>query len=327
VVAADPTASDTLVYNARPGAGSENVRLAPTALAAGVLTTNAPITPPITFTGVEHLDVVLQPGEGDVFAVDGTLANDHVIVTSGLEIGHLHVEGTMGDGGIGPFALPSIDVRNLPASGSFGLFNAFNFGGVDTLEIVGTSGNDEFALTGTGALVHSVNGVPTNRIGFVNFADVTVESLDGDDTFSVEADPSYNLHLHGGNPSASDTAFFATPTGTVTVNLANLVAGADTSVTGFGAGTVTLSGIEIANIDTDDELLNFVGTSGPDEISYTRPRARIQVLSRKPASIPSSISRASTIRWASTRKAAPTVSSSWAQAVTTRSPSRKAPAL
>ncbi len=271
VNAGDPTASDTLVINGRPGEASEIIRLNPTAVGAGTIT-NAGV-PDVDFTGVEQLEVVLQFDESDKFAVDGTLDDDHYRVYSGPEIGRARIEGTMAEGAVGgPFALPSIDVHNQLPSGNTGTINFFNVGGQDTIEIVGSSFNDTFDISQhivTGGLVdHLVNGVLTNRILFDQIDRATIDGLDGDDVFNLTQAIAFDLDLNGGNPSASDIANLSGASGLVFVSLGDAALASNTTITGYGVGTVTLSEVEVANLDTEGNALSVLGNATDETISY-----------------------------------------------------------
>ena len=271
VNASDPTASDSLVVNGR-GGFSETMRLAPAATGAGTIT-NFLAVPPIHFTGIEHLDVVQQLSDLDAFAVDGTPGDDLFRVESGPAIGQLHVEGTMSIGGAA-FQLPSIDISGQNSLGN-APFNSI-VGGGDAFEVIGTESDDRFLLNsggGVGLVLHSVNGIDVNFIPFANIVLASLEGRNGDDRFDVLGDSPddlpFSVNLYGGNPSHSDSANFSFPSGPVTVNLADPVLATDTTVTGYGTGTVTLSGVELANLDTNTLALTVIGTSTEDVITYT----------------------------------------------------------
>lgn len=59
------------------------------------------------------------------------------------------------------------------------------------------------------------------------------------------------------------------PTGPITVNLADdaVVPNVNTTITGYG-GTITLVGVETANLIGTGQALNVVGTSQDDQITY-----------------------------------------------------------
>jgi len=74
---ADPTASDTLIVNGISGV-LDNLRYLPTSVGAGtVINDNAP-QPNVLFTGIEHLNLVVQQADGDGVRIDGTIGNDAI---------------------------------------------------------------------------------------------------------------------------------------------------------------------------------------------------------------------------------------------------------
>ncbi len=134
----------------------------------------------------------------------------------------------------------------------------------------GTSANDTFAVTGVaGPKGHvALNGqLPVET---ANVATLTLSGLDGDDTFTVagSANLPSAINVNGGDPSASDIVNLTGATGAVTVNLADSTVPTDTTIAGYG-GTVTLTGVEVANLDANSNTVTVVGTSQNDTITYT----------------------------------------------------------
>ena len=77
--------------------------------------------------------------------------------------------------------------------------------------------------------------------------------------------------VNGGDPSGSDTVNLSGATNPVVVQLADstLPPPADeTTITGYG-GTVTLTGVEVANLDANGRAMTVNGTTGADTIAVT----------------------------------------------------------
>ncbi len=93
--------------------------------------------------------------------------------------------------------------------------------------------------------------------------------MDGDDRFNITGPLPYTtLTLDGGNPSASDVMNLSGASGPVTVNLGDNAANPDSTITGYG-GTVTLIGVEQANLNLSSNTLTVNGTAGDDTINFT----------------------------------------------------------
>ncbi len=95
-------------------------------------------------------------------------------------------------------------------------------------------------------------------------ANLALNGLGGNDTFV----------LHGSLPYAATTVSgdsimnLTGATGPVTVNLADSTVPTNTTITGYG-GTVTLIGVDVANLDANNNSMSVVGTSQNDTITYT----------------------------------------------------------
>src|SRR5262249_30651324 len=87
-----------------------------------------------------------------------------------------------------------------------------------------------------------------------------------DDTFKVDAAlPYLNTLVDGGDPSASDVVNF---TGSATTaNLITVDLGAQT-VAEATFGPVSLSGVEVLNVNAASHNLPALGPAGPDNLSY-----------------------------------------------------------
>ncbi len=260
----DPTDSDTLIVNGRPGL-QDQMRLAPTGEGAGAITQTG--IPTRTFTGIEHIQAVLDPAVSDHFTVDGTAGNDTLHVTTGSLVGQMRIEGLM-NANVAAFDLPTIDVTGQ-SNVLIGTFNFNGAGGTDTLHVTGTEFNDLFILaraTATsGNLSHKVNGVQTNFIGFANLTTVIVDGGAGDDVFNVPSNFPFATQINGGDPTASDVVnYTGSGAGQITVDLnASTVAQA-------GSSTITLSGIEDLNVDGNNTADVVVqGLAAVDQFTVT----------------------------------------------------------
>jgi hypothetical protein len=163
------------------------------------------------------------------------------------------------------FSLPSIDVTGNSRS-VVGNYNFFGAGGTDTFTLTGTNSNDQFNFFGgaSAGITHLVNGVLTNFLALSNFTTVIVDSLDGDDVFNVPGNFPFALNLNGGNPSASDVVTFTTVgAGAVTVDLAAQ------TVQQAGFGLVSLTGVEVLNVNAVANAITVNGTANPDALAVT----------------------------------------------------------
>ena len=259
----NPTGSDTLIFTGRTGL-TDNFRLAPTGAGAGAITNTG--VPATAFAGIEHLDFVLQFGN-DNFTVDGTAGNDDYRVFSGSNPGQVHIEGTMNQGAGSTFALPSIDVTGNGVTLA-GNYNFNGVGGTDLFTVTGTASDDGFVLIRASAtsagVTHSVNGATTNFFSLTNLSELTIDGLDGDDDFSVPGNFPFTLNLSGGDPSGSDVLnFTGSGVGSVTANLTT------ETIQETGFSLVTLSGVEVANIDGSGKDFALLGAAGSDVLTLT----------------------------------------------------------
>ncbi|MCB9939631.1 MAG: hypothetical protein H6823_15420, partial [Planctomycetaceae bacterium] len=119
--------------------------------------------------------------------------------------------------------------------------------GSGTLTINGTTSGDVLSVGTAGTSPDRGDITFTGRatIDADNIANLILNGLGGDDTFTVAAGHAYtNITLNGGDPSASDVANL-TADGTLTTTTLGI---ATPTISGGGLGTVSLSGIEIANL-------------------------------------------------------------------------------
>ncbi len=124
----------------------------------------------------------------------------------------------------------------------------------------GTDGNDLFTVSNV-AVVSLNTRIAVDVAGDV--AALTLNGLDGDDTFDVNAGHGIaQITLAGGNPSASDTARLVGDGSTIDVNLGDTTP----STTGGGLGTVNFTSIEHALVGNLGGDIEINGTLGPDTI-------------------------------------------------------------
>ena len=130
-----------------------------------------------------------------------------------------------------------------------------------TLIYNGTGANDTFAVTGVAGPKGHValnNQLPVET---ANVATLTLNGLDGDDSFTVTASanlPYTAINLNGGDPSGSDNVTLNGTAGADTIGL-TLAATGDT-VSGVIGGPVTL-------VDVENLTINSLG--GADTLSVT----------------------------------------------------------
>ncbi len=109
----------------------------------------------------------------------------------------------------------------------------------------------------------------TDTLNTGSIAALDLSSLSGDDVFNISGPLPYtSVIVDAGDPSASDILNLSGATGPVSVNLADSTIATNTTVTGYG-GTVTLVGVEIANLNATNNTVAVVGTSQNDNITYT----------------------------------------------------------
>ena len=266
----DPTASDTLTLNGISGV-LDNLRYLPTDFGAGtVVNDNAP-QPQVTFSGIEHLQLVVQQADGDAVRVDGTTGNDNLEYTSGATAGSGTFSGTMDTNnatGVGPFAMTPVTYFNANPLANDTDVNFFNPGGADSLVFNGTAADDTiqvaFGEAGGTEIRNTINGEIVVRIEAFNITSAIVRGGDGDDTFNHSGNITVPVSYEGGDPSASDVLnFTGSGAGDVTVNL-----GAAT-VQQTGSAAVTYSGVEIINANAGAANATFTPTAGVDNVEVT----------------------------------------------------------
>ncbi len=249
----DPTGSDTLVVNGLSGV-LDNLRYLPTAVGAGTVINDTEPQPNVLFTGVEHLNVVVQQADADGVRVDGTTGNDAFEFSHGPTSDSGTFTGTMDQNnatGSGPFTMTPMKFSGISPGANDLDVNFFNPGGTDSLVFNGTAGNDTINVgsgeAGGTEFRDTLNGIIASRLEVFNIASGLVRGLAGDDTInlSVPAGPAaVALQIEG---SGSDVLNYTASFGaTTTVDLAT------SSITSSNGNPVTFSGIAVANINGHD---------------------------------------------------------------------------
>jgi hypothetical protein len=256
----DPTGSDTVIFNGT--ASQNNVNIAPTAADAATITG---VGPAVSVTGAEHLTYNGQGGNDNLTFTTPAGETDSFL-TPGLvpDVGTITSRVT---GGGAPL-LP-VNYTNLSSGGSL-IFADTSGGRADDLSLTGTDDPEVYNVNSAGGLQIKTwdNALArTVAIATPGVAYVDLNGAAGDDIFNVAgALPFTGLAVDGGDPSSSDTVNLSGASGAVTVNLANAAAATPTTVTGYG-GTVTLLGVEVANLNTGGNSLTVNGTSTDDTFS------------------------------------------------------------
>lgn len=257
----DPTGSDRLVVNGVVGA-QDALRHNPTGLGAGTVVNDGPaVQRPVTFTGVEHLRLVVQEGAGDEIRIEGTAGNDRFEFTHGASADSGVFTGTMDENnatGGGPFRLTETTFTGVAFGVSDVDVNFFVPGGTDTFVFNGTAASDNIVLGPFLALINTVNGDQISNFELFNFASILLRGHDGDDNFSVATTVApLTINIDAGNPGGSDTALIQGSTG------------ADTIVTALGPVTSTVTmGTRIVNlVGVEDVTVDALG--GLDTLSVT----------------------------------------------------------
>ena len=161
----DPTASDTLVLNG-VSATLDDLRYLPANAGAGTVFNDSAPSPDVLFTGIEHLDLVVQSADGDSVRVDGTTGNDDIEYFTGATAGAGTFRGTMDANnatGVGPFQMVEMSFRGgNPALNDVDL-NFFNPGGTDSFRFNATAG-DDLITVGTGHQAFQKNQTKIGQI-------------------------------------------------------------------------------------------------------------------------------------------------------------------
>lgn len=255
----DPTASDELVVSGSVGNNAINYNVSDTVGAGAVAIAGAPI---VNFATTEALFI---DGQGGTDALTVTSPSGHrTTVTPGSAAD----SGTIGSQafGAGTASVP-LSYAHIGA-----LATVTIAGASDIVEFNGTANSDVFNVTGTTVqILNSTAGFVTNQFNLTSVFALELRGLDGDDVFNVSgtlAAYGNGVIADGGNPSASDVLNLSGATGAVNVNLADSSLSTYTAITGYGS-PVSLIGIETANVNAGNNIASVVGTSQPDQLTYT----------------------------------------------------------
>lgn len=237
----DPTGSDRLIVNGLAATTAVN-------LAAGSITGVAPAA--VVYTGIEHLTAVA--GASTTLALSGSA---DYIYTPGAAIN------------AGDVQTDFIPVDFI----GYGTGRTLSLDGTSAT-VYGTNGNDTVNVAANG----NVNLNNRATIARVNLTTMTIDTLDGDDTFNVVGNHPYTtLNIHGNNPSASDVLNFTGTGGNLTVEL-----GAQ-SIQEAGFGVVNFTGIERLNANATAANVLVNGTLDEDHVAVTPTTADNVTLTRE----------------------------------------------
>ena len=264
-VAGSAGANGLLTVNG--SAAADTINYTPTASAAGGVTIAS--STPVNFTNVPAVAI---NGQG------GSDAITYQSPANGIGSDLMYTPGDVPDSGAitgSQFGI-STDLAPLAFTnlGTFGsvAIDTLNEGALDHLVLNGTAGSDIFNVGA--ANLQILKSQPTNIYVTLPMTAPGVDvlelrGLDGDDQFNLAASLPYtDTIVDGGNPSGSDTVNLTGATGDVAVSLGDSTIPTDTTVAGYG-GTVTLTGIEVANLDANGHALTVTGTTGADSIAVT----------------------------------------------------------
>ncbi len=243
----DPTGSDTLIVN---GVGTTVTVATAIDQITGATGTGGAIPISLTTGTIEH--VIVNRGASTTLAVTGSST---YIYTPAVNV----AGGTIESDARFPIDFTGFDsTTTLSFTGT---------GATSPLVVNGTPGNDVFNVAaGTGNVtIADPNGNLTRAtIASTAIGRLTLNGLDGDDTFNIPGNHPFNsLLVSGGDPSASDVLnFTGNGAGAVSVDLAAQ------TVTETGFNPVSFAGVEVLNVAANNAL-TINGTPGPDGINYT----------------------------------------------------------
>ncbi len=252
--------------------GGDTLNYAPSAAHAAQLTVNGAGGTLYALNGLNNVSIDGQGG-GDALTYtspNNAGAGSDLVYSPGAAADAGSIAGSQNAGGsLLPLAFSGL------GAGSGVSFATANAGASDTLEVNGTSASDTFNVTGGGGgtvqILKPNGGFTTEPITTPGVANLALHGQDGDDTFNLSGTLPYaSTLLDGGNPSASDTAVLTGASGPVNVKLGDgaAIPPTNTTITGYG-GTVTLSGVETANLAANGNALTATGTTRNDTIAYT----------------------------------------------------------
>jgi hypothetical protein len=264
----DPTASDTLIVNGRVNATDAFTYTPATSTSDTGSVADAGL-PTVNFATIEHLVINGQNG-GPTGAGDDSLtistsnlsSGQTEILTPGTQFDSGHIDFRDRPGGLNPTAVP-LDFSKLGVAGTLSFADVGRF---DNLIYNGTPLNDTFTVT-AGGVVTLNNQIPVSTSSIIA---LTLAGLDGDDTFNVLGNHNFpgsggpGMVIQGGD-AGNDVVNF-----TASATVANLVT-ADFGASSIQEATfapISVTGVEIANINANSHNLAVNGTSGGDNIIF-----------------------------------------------------------
>ena len=186
----DPSASDTLIVNGVPGQ-LDNLRDGPTNTGAGTVVNDNAAQVPVTYNGVEHVQLTVQAADGDSVRADGTGGDDSLTYTPGATADAGSFSGLMDTNnttGFGPFPMTPVTFSGASMLANDVDVNFFVPGGTDRIQFNGTGANDVLGAQGGEAggldLRDTVDGQLRSHLETFNFSGTTVAGLGGDDVFN-----------------------------------------------------------------------------------------------------------------------------------------------
>jgi hypothetical protein len=259
----DPTASDTLIVNGTSGNDTINYSPSATIGSGKVAITGLPT---VVFGGIEALTIDGQGGT-DALTVTTPAGGNVVTYTPGAT----GDSGTITSAGSGGTARVPLTLQHIGAGGTVS-FASSGGARADTLQLYGTNNSDKFNVNQTADTIQILGQVSpvTDKLQTGGVSTLDLYGLSGDDTFNLAGSLPYTggVIVDAGDPSASDVVNLSGATGPVTVNLADNTLATNTTISGYG-GTVTLIGVEVANLNANSNGVSTVGTTQNDNITYT----------------------------------------------------------
>ena len=255
----DPTAGDTVIVNGTAGVDAVTIDQltqdgARVVVGAGA-TINVTTVAHLTYNGQGGSDNigVITPLGGDAIdfipGADMTEASLTLVAFSGeprISLNYLQVDG-----------LGTLSVSDAGAGRS------------DILNVFGTDTDDLFTLSAAGGILvedGSLNNI-TLSISTPGIGNLKLLGLEGDDTFNVPGNHPFAvsfggaaLQVEGGDSTASDVLNFTGTGGAITVNY-----GAGT-IAEAGFAPVSLSGVELLNVDAAGGSLTALGSAGDETL-------------------------------------------------------------
>ena len=263
------SAGDTLIANGT--AAADTINFAPTSAYAGTITGAGPV--PITFTTIKSVTLDGQGG-GDALTVTTPAGTQDVTVTPGALADEGQV--TLRDSTGARNALAGLSFTDIGAGGSLTIAEASG-AALDNLTVNGTDASNLFNVLATGevdlntftspsgATIRTLVSLFTTGVSVLN-----LEGLGGNNVFDVAGSILFTggIFVDGGDSSDGNTLNLTAPTGAVAVALGVNALSTDTTITGYGA-TVTLSGIDVANLALASNTLAVTANAPDDTTTYT----------------------------------------------------------